>query len=190
MSEILKQDQILKILEEGKFYWDLKKRYPTFGVNIFCDLCYRTNLQSCLGYDKYDLCMYCVAELTSTTSYAELMHSFMHQASLQITQTIEKLHKKNFIPSSNTGTHLMNNFPFKIQDVQKSSDLEQAKEPTQLPPSSAATFLFGSNLTSGDAVPFVWLNQGTSTSTSTSVSSTSTSVSSTDPFAQIPYSSK
>ena len=51
------------VIDYGKFYYPAWKHYKVPSV-VTCDCCWRQNLLCCVSYDKFDLCMSCVDELT------------------------------------------------------------------------------------------------------------------------------
>jgi hypothetical protein len=63
----LKQEQVQEILLRGSFYNPAYSRYVSHGAFTYappvvnCDNCGASGLRMCVGYDKMDLCMACVA---------------------------------------------------------------------------------------------------------------------------------
>ncbi len=48
------------ILTRGTFYFPAWKHYGNPETVVKCDRCERTELLTCVGYDRMDLCMNCV----------------------------------------------------------------------------------------------------------------------------------
>ena len=55
------------VLEYGSFYYPASKRYGN-DDSVECDRCGRVNIESCVGYGNYDLCMICVDNLLNKVS--------------------------------------------------------------------------------------------------------------------------
>ena len=54
-----------KAIQNGTYYYPAWKHYKK-RTNVFCDRCNRQNLKSCIGYQGFDLCLWCVDELTKS----------------------------------------------------------------------------------------------------------------------------
>lgn len=52
-----------QVIDNGTYYYPAWKHYNR-RTNVFCDRCGRQNLEAAIGYDKFDLCLTCVDELT------------------------------------------------------------------------------------------------------------------------------
>lgn len=51
------------ILKNGSFFYPANKHY-SFTGSVTCDKCKSSNIQACVGYSTFDLCMNCVDRLT------------------------------------------------------------------------------------------------------------------------------
>ena len=60
-------DTYMIVLEHGSFYYPASKRYGN-DDDVACDRCGRVNIESCVGYGNYDLCMICVDNLLNKVS--------------------------------------------------------------------------------------------------------------------------
>jgi hypothetical protein len=54
------------ILERGTFYYPAWKHYNNPSASVNCDRCRRTNIQACVGFEKYDYCILCVHEVVAS----------------------------------------------------------------------------------------------------------------------------
>lgn len=60
------QKLALEILNSGIFYNPASKHYHNkVNPRVVCDYCRRDNLNVCIGYKEYDLCLPCVDRLTN-----------------------------------------------------------------------------------------------------------------------------
>lgn len=53
------------VVRYGYFYYPAHKHYGKF-VSVRCDRCNKTDLTSCIGYDKMDLCLPCADSVVAT----------------------------------------------------------------------------------------------------------------------------
>lgn len=64
------KDFYYQIYKFGDYYNPASKHYETRSnynvINVICDRCGRKNLNICIGYNDYDLCIPCVDELDRT----------------------------------------------------------------------------------------------------------------------------
>lgn len=51
----------------GAYYCPAWKHYNR-QAPVACDKCNKQNLKACIGFDKYDLCLKCVSQLTELSS--------------------------------------------------------------------------------------------------------------------------
>ena len=52
------------ILQKGKLYVPASKHYPQMGfVIVNCDKCNKQNIKCAIGYENYDICLPCAAEV-------------------------------------------------------------------------------------------------------------------------------
>ena len=64
-----------EIFSKGSFYRPAYKHYSTFYVakiEVMCDRCKASNINSCFGYKNFDICLSCAAylereQITETT---------------------------------------------------------------------------------------------------------------------------
>jgi len=80
MSILPINDLIVKsILNRGTFYYPASAHYGG-AVVVSCDLCRRSNLTACIGFDKYDLCLTCVERTSSAPSGLMMLRPPMPEA--------------------------------------------------------------------------------------------------------------
>src|ERR1700747_421926 len=53
------------VITYGTFYYPAYKHYNNPEANVECDNCGSEQLKSCVGYDKYDICMKCTDSLSN-----------------------------------------------------------------------------------------------------------------------------
>lgn len=58
------KDIMLNICKYGTYYNPATKHYNT-NATVVCDRCFRSNLDSCIGWQTYDLCLLCVHAINS-----------------------------------------------------------------------------------------------------------------------------
>jgi len=52
------------ILQKGTLYVPASKHYSQMGyVSVQCDKCHKDGIQSSIGYNNYDLCLSCAADV-------------------------------------------------------------------------------------------------------------------------------
>lgn len=52
------------VIDHGTYFFPAWKHYGR-EVNVICDRCATSNLPACIGFNTRDLCLQCVATLTS-----------------------------------------------------------------------------------------------------------------------------
>src|SRR5271154_5824803 len=63
------QDHIYQnVCQYGQFYNPACSHYGYNSANVVCDKCKKHHLDVCVGYDKYDLCLKCVQEISKNCS--------------------------------------------------------------------------------------------------------------------------
>ncbi len=62
MEEQIDKKTMIKIWKYGTYYNPASKHYGNPG-NIMCDKCFKDNLNMCIGYEDYDLCLNCVEDI-------------------------------------------------------------------------------------------------------------------------------
>src|SRR4051812_4684441 len=55
------------ICKFGTYYNPAWKHYGVM-TNVVCDRCHKDNLNSCIGWQTFDLCLGCVQEVTNTVN--------------------------------------------------------------------------------------------------------------------------
>lgn len=50
-----------KICKYGTYYYPATKHYDGASNGVECDRCYKVNLDACIGWDRYDLCLECAS---------------------------------------------------------------------------------------------------------------------------------
>jgi len=63
-NQPISKEMMSKVCKYGTFYNPATAHYNN-GLCVVCDRCYRQNLNVCIGYDKYDLCMKCIEEISA-----------------------------------------------------------------------------------------------------------------------------
>lgn len=58
----LTREKTISLLTNGTFYNPAAKHYNKTDVNVICDRCRKANLDMCIGYETYDMCLSCVQE--------------------------------------------------------------------------------------------------------------------------------
>ena len=53
----------IKVFELGKFYKPAWQHYDNKNTSVRCDRCKATDLFTCIGYEKMDLCLKCASEI-------------------------------------------------------------------------------------------------------------------------------
>ena len=65
----LSQSTFEQIIKYGVYYNPASKHYASFGEsNVACDKCHKSNLNVCIGYQNYDLCVSCVQKINESSS--------------------------------------------------------------------------------------------------------------------------
>lgn len=63
MSQQISQETFILVCKRGTYYNPAKKHYEDKSNNVICDRCCKHNLNVCIGYEKYDLCLNCTEEV-------------------------------------------------------------------------------------------------------------------------------
>lgn len=71
-SQPITRDVMLNIYKNGIYYNPAKKHYGINSVNVVCDRCYKNNLDICIGWTTYDLCLSCVQAIHREVTRGEL----------------------------------------------------------------------------------------------------------------------
>jgi hypothetical protein len=66
-----------KICTNGTLYYPTTKYYV--GYNVSCDICNKTNLKICIGYDEKDICMTCVDKYIERSDAKINVHNIINQ---------------------------------------------------------------------------------------------------------------
>lgn len=53
------KENMLNLCKYGTYYNPATKHYNN-NANVVCDRCFRNNLDACIGWQTYDLCLQCV----------------------------------------------------------------------------------------------------------------------------------
>lgn len=61
----MNQEILRNIVQYGQYYNPASSHYNTV-TSVICDRCLQNNLTTCIGWDKYDLCLRCVYDMTNT----------------------------------------------------------------------------------------------------------------------------
>ena len=61
---MIKFDIFINVYYFGKFNNPADKRYYP-GASVRCDRCNKNNLDICISWDKYDLCLKCISDINS-----------------------------------------------------------------------------------------------------------------------------
>ena len=66
MALSLTHAEALTIMAKGTLYFPAAKHYPMLATpSVHCDMCLRGNINSCIGFEDRDLCMWCAERITS-----------------------------------------------------------------------------------------------------------------------------
>lgn len=60
----LDKDTMTKIYKHGTYYNPASSHYGEIS-NVACDRCHKNNLDVCIGWQTYDLCLLCVNEINN-----------------------------------------------------------------------------------------------------------------------------
>lgn len=58
------EQQLRDTCEKGTYYYNAASRYPS--GKVICDSCQKSNLDSCIGYNEFDLCLSCAQTIRSS----------------------------------------------------------------------------------------------------------------------------
>ena len=64
-NQPLSRETTINIVKNGTYYFPASKHYNNQSTNVVCDRCRKTNLDTCIGLDNYDLCLSCVQDVSS-----------------------------------------------------------------------------------------------------------------------------
>jgi hypothetical protein len=57
---------IMNVYNYGTYYNPASKHYGGDHMTVNCDRCSRTNLKTCIGWQKFDLCNACISDIEKT----------------------------------------------------------------------------------------------------------------------------
>ena len=80
----LSREKTLQIFRNGIYYSPSGKHYNKPNTNVVCDRCHTTQLDVCIGYEDYDMCLTCIQEIGKQLKRKEEIEKFP-------TATYEKL---------------------------------------------------------------------------------------------------
>lgn len=63
-TKVLSEKEIVEVLNNGKYFWDAATRYASIQQQVFCDVCHRCPVDSCIGYKSIDICLSCVIQIS------------------------------------------------------------------------------------------------------------------------------
>ena len=63
------QETFMQIYKLGTYYNPATNHYGRTDTSVVCDRCKRTNLNVCIGWLTYDLCLKCVQDIDSIKAY-------------------------------------------------------------------------------------------------------------------------
>lgn len=55
---------LVNIYYFGNYYNPADKRYYP-GASVRCDRCLKNNIDICVGWDRYDLCLTCISDINA-----------------------------------------------------------------------------------------------------------------------------
>ena len=122
----LTREKTLQIFKNGIYYCPASKHYSSNeSINIVCDRCKRTNIDICIGYETYDLCLQCIQEINQQLKRQKEMEevkTFMVQSQFR-PQTMTNMQQAQFRPQTKT---YMQQAQFRTQFRDDDSDEESA----------------------------------------------------------------
>lgn len=62
---------LANIIKNGKYYNPASTRYDSNTI-VSCDRCFNNNLNICVGWRQYDLCMKCFRDVTNIKPSAKI----------------------------------------------------------------------------------------------------------------------
>ncbi len=71
-NQPINRDIMLNIYKNGTYYNPAKKHYGSDATNIVCDRCYKNNLDICIGWLTYDLCLQCIQSINKEITGSKL----------------------------------------------------------------------------------------------------------------------
>jgi len=112
-KKTMESEKVINTFENGTYFNPAAKHYNYRSVDIICDRCKRRPLKVCIGWDRYDLCMNCIQELSilrekfpDTTAKATLMmqSQFLPATKMEQSQftptVVTRMEQSQFVPST------------------------------------------------------------------------------------------
>lgn len=65
-----------KVVKYGEYYNPATKHYNGNGP-VICDRCFRNNLDICIGWETYDLCLPCVTSVNENGRHHDVLVKMM-----------------------------------------------------------------------------------------------------------------
>ena len=94
MSNPIDQNTMLRIHRYGTYYNPAWKHYG-METNVMCDRCFKTQLQTSIGYGDHDLCLSCISEIATVKPKQET--SKMQQVQFKPSTCVPKrMHQRQF----------------------------------------------------------------------------------------------
>ena len=85
----ISRDDAIQIMNNGIYYCPANKHYPQFtDSNVVCNFCNKTNLVRCIGYNQFDLCLGCVANLEKQSSYVPNFNYYNRTATTSASESV------------------------------------------------------------------------------------------------------
>ena len=83
----LSLEMTIKILKNGTYYFPATKHYNNSATSVMCDRCHKINLNACIGFNIYDLCLLCIQDISNVYNPIKVDDSsimtFMEQEQFQ-----------------------------------------------------------------------------------------------------------
>ena len=67
----ISEETFEKIYKLGHYYNPANRHYNSQGT-VNCDKCAKTNLNVSIGWEKYDLCLQCISEMSNQIKFKEI----------------------------------------------------------------------------------------------------------------------
>ena len=63
----LSREKTIQVFRNGIYYSPASKHYNNGNadLSVVCDRCKKTNLDICIGYETYDICLQCIQEISN-----------------------------------------------------------------------------------------------------------------------------
>jgi hypothetical protein len=90
-----------RIVKSGQFYFPAYLHYGTDEINVVCDRCRKTHLNSCVGYNDLDLCLSCAGTVCELLS-KKIISTPIMAIPPYISGSLTKMEQHSFKPTTIT----------------------------------------------------------------------------------------